>query len=261
MKFLILYIFFIASCKSSLDKIQIEDIEFSESQQEKFYLMNDKRNQNFLGDIRKIQETHESFSADFSLKVERYLPKKEKFYADGKIYFSRSRGSLRIQLMDTFFGIIFSDILATHTLLQVRDSKSERIHSQPMGDLFISDPARDKEIIHIPFPVLYYSITGSYLKEFSQFPSFFSPEQRRVLVRKNGDEFTYFFDERRLNSLEWYDRNKNTRAVAAVDESSGFPPVSLVTKVLEEGGKESFTIVTRLRNVKKAEPPDRAFLF
>jgi hypothetical protein len=257
----IILIFILHSNCRSIEEINPDDVEFTEAKQEKFYKLNDKRNQDFIDEIRSIQEKHVSFVADFTLRIDRYAPNKDKFYADGRLYFSKDTGMIKIQLMDNFFGLVFSQVLASPNQIQVKSAQDERIHTQGMDDLNIYDPGKKKNIT-IPFPVIYYSITGDYLSEFKAHPSYFSPNERRVLVKKKKEEYIYVFDEDKLSSLEWIAEGRGIKAVAKTGDKPGFPPTNLVSKIIElENDKETVLIITKLRNVRKMEPSPSVFKF
>jgi WD40 repeat protein len=244
---------------NSLDEVDPDNLEFSGDSQVKYYKIDDRRNSEFLLEISSMQEQHTSFISNFSLRIDRVSPSKESFHADGKIWFLKETGQVKIQLMDNFFGIVLTEVLAEPNQIQVKTSQDKTIHSQPMGDLAIYDPGKKKNIV-IPFPVIYYSITGDFIKEFRSSRSFFSPDEKRVLVKKSGDEFEYFFDDKRLITLEWTSQNKSVKAVSRAGEKPSVPSEILTTKVLDlTQDKETVVIQTRLRSIQRRDPPLSVF--
>ncbi|WCL48316.1 hypothetical protein [Leptospira sp. GIMC2001] len=257
--FLLIQIVFLLTHCVSLSSPEPDSIEFAEGRQINYYKMSDKRNQKFLQEITGIQDKHQSFISSFSLRIDRVHPNKENFNADGKIWFLKETGQVKIQLMDNFFGMIFSEVLATPNQIQVKTAKENKIFTQPMDDLSIMDPSKGKAIT-IPFPVIYYAITGAFIEEFQANPSFFSPEERRTLVKKNGDEFDYFFEEGRLQSIEWTSTRKGMKAISKAEGKISIPPEFLATKIVELGSdKETVFIQTKLRSIQRVNPSQSVF--
>lgn len=254
----VVFNFLVINC-NSLDEIDPDKLEFSDGSQVKFYKIDDKRNREFLMEISSMQDQHTSFISNFSLRIDRATPSKETFHADGKIWFLKETGQVKIQLMDNFFGMVFSEVLAEPNQIQVKTSQDQRVHTQPMGDLAIYDPVKRKNIV-IPFPVIYYSITGDFIKEFRSSSAFFSPDEKRVLVKKSGDEFEYFFDDKRLITLEWTSQNKSVKAISKAGDKPTVPSELLITKVLDlTQDKETVVIQTRLRSIQRKDPPLSVF--
>lgn len=241
-------------CKRQIKEITPEEVEFTEIDRTKYYPFQHPKNQGWIENIKKIQENHQAFFADFSLRIDRYHPKKETFYSDGKIYYSKNTNNLKIQLMDSFFGMVFSEILADKETIKIKSSKDEAIKSQPMGDILLFDPSKNKDIT-IPFPVIYYFIQGNFFDDFSKNPTYLSPEERKVIVNRGSDRFIYYFSENFLQSIEWKSPYQNTSAIAKLVGKPTFPPNHLVTKILEDGrDKEVMMIVIQLKNIQRKEP-------
>lgn len=244
---------------NSLQSPEPDSIEFIEKNQVRFYKYSDKKNKLFIEEILAFQGKHESFIANFSIRIDRLTPKKESFNADGKIWFLKDTGQVKIQLMDNFFGLVFSEVLATSDEIQVKTSQDEKIHKQKMGDLILYDPGKKKPII-LPFPVIYYYITGEYNKEFQNNPTFMNSEARRVQVKKKEDLFEYFFDKEGLSALEWSSTNKGVKAISIPNGKRTIPIQSLLTKIVEvEQEKEQVIIQTKLRSIQKKNPSPNVF--
>jgi hypothetical protein len=244
---------------NSLQSPEPDSIEFIEKDQVRFYKYNDKKNKLFIEEILAFQGKHESFIANFSIRIDRITPKKESFNADGKIWFLKETGQVKIQLMDNFFGLVFSEVLATSDEIQVKTSQDEKIHKQKMGDLMLYDPGKKKPIV-LPFPVIYYYITGEYNKEFQNNPTFMNSEARRVQVKKKEDLFEYFFDKDGLSALEWSSTNKGVKAISIPNGKRTIPIESLLTKIVEvEQDKEQVIIQTKMRSIQKKSPSSSVF--
>jgi hypothetical protein len=255
--FLISFLFLLSigtqSC-NSLDQIDENAVEFTEDQQATYLKINHPKNKEFLESIQSIEEKHESFSGRFSLRIDRSHPNKESFNAEGQIWFLKETGQMKIKLTDNFFGMVFSEVLAEPDRVRVRSAQSDSIHSQPMGDLQIFDPGKRKYIT-IPFPVIYYSITGQFLSEFRAHNSLFSPKEGRVFVKKKGDEFHYFFDQDVLSRIEWISEGKGVKAIASAEDKKNVPSQYLITKIVEtDTDRQTVLIQTRLRSVRKIKP-------
>lgn len=245
----------------TLEEIRPEDVEFAEKAQARYFSLQDKRNQEFWEFVQVLEARHESFSANFSMRIDRVSPHKESFHADGRIWFLKDTGQIKIQLMDNFFGMIFSEVIASPGEIQVKSSQDQKIHIQPMGDLGLYDPGK-KKMITIPFPVIYYSITGGFGDLFEKNRAVLNPDERRAMVRSQGDEFEFVFDDQRLLSLQWNAPSKNMKAVARAGTKPNIPSEHLTTKVMEMGSdRETVVIQTKLRSIQKKKPPVGLFRF
>ncbi|NCN10194.1 MAG: hypothetical protein GW938_10155 [Leptospira sp.] len=258
-----LFLFLLAGCES-LQTPDENSIDFNEKDQVRFLKYSDKRNKNFLDEIQGFQDQHESFIANFSIRIDTVSPKKDNFNADGRIWFLKETGQVKIQLMDNFFGFIFSEVVANSEQIIVKTSQDKQVHSQRMGDLVVYDPGRKKPIT-IPFPVIYYYITGEFSKEFQNNPSYVSSETRRVQVKKQDDLFEYFFDSEGLSALEWTSSKKEVKAVAKPVGKRSIPTEALLTKILEsdkevENEKVQVIIQTKLRSIQKKNPSASVFI-
>lgn len=254
---------FLLGCET-LQTPDEQAIDFVEKGQVRFLKFSDKRNKKFLDEIQGFQNQHESFIANFSIRIDTISPKKDNFNADGKIWFLKETGQVKIQLMDSFFGLVFSEVVANSEQIIVKTSQDQQIHSQRMGDLVVYDPGRKKPIT-IPFPVIYYYITGEFNKEFQGNPSFVSSETRRVQVKKQDDLFDYFFDVDGLSALEWSSTKKSVKAVSKPVGKRSIPTEALLTKILESevdpaNEKVQVIIQTKLRSIQKKNPAASVFV-
>jgi len=154
---LILVCFSLSTCRTTPD----EDVNFIGKDSSKYTTASDPSAKALLASIALNTENFSSFRGEFSMNIQVLVPKKENFNLDGKIYFSKPTGLVKIQLMDTFFGMIFSELIASPTEISIKPSGQPKPTVQPMGDLYLQDP-NTKKTIQLPFPVIYQYLSGAF---------------------------------------------------------------------------------------------------
>ncbi|MCE9501247.1 MAG: hypothetical protein K8R21_12240 [Leptospira sp.] len=250
------------SCTSAPD---IEDVQFLSAKQKKFHPFSDKRSAPLIAMTERLDSDSQSFSGDFSIRIESGINQKEKINLDGRIFFSKRSGKIKIQLMDSLFGLIFSQVISSSDKIDIKSAGKDEIHSQPMDDIRLVDP-RTKKTTIIPFPIIYYALSLGFSQEFKKNKSYFSPEENRVLVVRGKDEYQYVFSNGILDSLEFYSELKNIKAIATVRNKQGknlHPPDALITKVANlKTDQETNLIELKFKTVKRGvEIPESVFRF
>ncbi|MCB1140860.1 MAG: hypothetical protein H7A24_07090 [Leptospiraceae bacterium] len=263
--FLFVLISFYNGCTTPQETEGNETVEFESTADENgFQKSGSKKTLPFLDFVKELEASSDSFQGDFSLKITRY-DTPEKLNVNGKIFFEKEGRKLKIQLMDPFFGMIISQILADPNTIRIKSSGASSIHSQEMSDLTIKDPQTQKNF-RIPFPVLFQTIALNFTEDFQKKDTLIHPEDKKVKLQKSGDEYFYTFYEGGLDSLEYISKEKSLQAKTKVSESAkkgAHPPEKLLTRVTDaQTGKDLSLVETRIKNIKKmSKIPDSTFRF
>lgn len=261
--FLVSIIFF-ATCKSGDVIEKTEQVEYvTPGDGRGFFPPSDKRNTDFLDFIRSLEEKSFSFSGDFSMKIQ--VPKEPDTILNGKIFFEKEGKKLKIQILDPFFGMILTQVIANPGIIKIKQGGNDKIYEQKMGDIQIIDPSRGKKFI-IPFPVIFYSVALDFLGEFTSRDSQLNPVDRKVKVQRGTDEYLYIFYAGGLESLEMLSLNKNLQAKAKVAEDAKkgiHPPDRILVRVSEpSNGKNLSQVDLQFKNLKKQNRiPEKEFRF
>ncbi|TGN18172.1 hypothetical protein [Leptospira idonii] len=259
---LILSVIFLSSfsCKGA----EVEDVNFIGKDSSKYASPNDPNAKALLSDIAKQSDVYSSFRGEFTMNIQVFVPKKDKFTVDGKIFFSKNSGLVKIQLMDTFFGLVFSELIASPTEIKIKSSGSDQIVTQPMGDLMLQDP-NTKKSIQLPFPVIYQYLTGSFSSEITSPKARFLMKENRILLEKKDGVYEYFFESAQLNRIELVSPARGLKAISLVKEKDTkliHPPKSILTKVTPIGEeKENVLILIGMKKTVKTEVSDSVFKF
>ena len=252
MKLTYLLIIFI-NCISTDEKQFIP--ELNGGSQKQFYKYTDPKAKDLVRLVEDLENSSVSFTGEFSMKINSGENLKDSNSLKGKIYFDKSSGKVKIQLMEPFFGLIISQLISDGNSIQIKSSGSSNITTLRMGDILLTDPTTRKNII-IPYPVIHYSIVQNFSKEFKSNPTYLSPDEKKILVKKKSDdEYYYTFYEKGLESLEVYSKEKDLRAIATVPENyrkSDHPPSRIITRVTDRNKKDTSRVDIQYTNIKKS---------
>ncbi|MCB1180385.1 MAG: hypothetical protein KDK36_22585, partial [Leptospiraceae bacterium] len=243
-----------------------ENVEYnSEDSKDGFYPVSSKKVKEFLNFTKELENSAGSFSGNFSMLIKSGPGLNTKDSLNGKIYFDKATGKVKIQLLDPFFGLILSQIISDSETIRIKPLGSDKIQTLPMGDIIMKDPSSGKAI-PIPFPVIYHTITLNFSQEFSTKGTLVNPTERKVKLKKGVDEFLYTFYDSGLESLEFTSGAKNLQAKSKVSESSKkgeHPPSRLLTRVTEINSGKDFSFVDiQYKNINKKESiPESVFRF
>ena len=252
--FLISFLFTLNHCTS--DREVIKDEGYTDTKQLQNLRYNDQRAKSLVEIVEKLEKNSVSFTGEFSMKILSGEKLREVNNVNGKIFFDRNTGKVKIQLMEPFFGLIISQIISDNTIIKIKSSGQEKIHEQEMGDIHMVDPTSRKPIV-IPYPIIYFTIAQNFIEEFKSDKSYLSPAEKRVLVKSGKDEFKYFFYEMALCSLEYISTERNMKAICQVPEkyrNGDHPPERLTTRVTEINGeleKDTSQVDIQYKNVRR----------
>jgi hypothetical protein len=259
-RFIFLLIFIIANCRTT----EVGDVQFIGKDTSKYTSASDPQAKFLLASIASETEHFSSFRGEFSMNIQVLVPKKESFHLDGKVYFSKSGGLLKIQLMDTFLGLIFSELIASPTEILIKPSGQSKPTSQPMGDLYLQDP-NTKKTIQLPFPVIYQYLSGSFQTEILSPKAKFLSKESRILVEKRDGLYEYFFENNLPSRIELSSPARGIKAVSLVKEKDPkhiHPAKSILSKVMTlNDEKDNAMILITMKKIVKTEIPESIFKF
>lgn len=256
--FLVLIVLFV-SCQST----EVEDPNFLGKAEGKYLPAKDTSSQTFLKQVLEKNPNFPSFKSDFSMQIQTFIPKKENVYLDGKVYFSKETKQIKIQLMDQFFGMVFSELIANADQIQLKPTSTKEIQTLPMGDILIQDPNTGKKYT-IPFPVIYSYLTGNYIDEIQNQKARFNTNDSRVYLTKLDGEYEYFFQDGNLDRLELTSNKRGLKAIAIVksNQKQTHPPKEITTKVISlDTEKENVLIQIKLKKSQITEVSSQVFRF
>ena len=256
--FLVLIVLFV-SCQST----EVEDPNFLGKAEGKYLPAKDTSSQTFLKQVLEKNPNFPSFKSDFSMQIQTFIPKKENVYLDGKVYFSKDTKQIKIQLMDQFFGMVFSELIANAVQIQLKPTSTKEIQTLPMGDILIQDPNTGKKYT-IPFPVIYSYLTGNYIDEIQNQKARFNTNDSRVYLTKLDGEYEYFFQDGNLDRLELTSNKRGLKAIAIVksNQKQTHPPKEITTKVISlDTEKENVLIQIKLKKSQITEVASQVFRF
>ncbi|MDF3819231.1 hypothetical protein P3G55_04940 [Leptospira sp. 96542] len=252
-------IFVFVSCESA----EIQDVDFIGKNGQNYQAANAKTSKSFVDGVSEKTPNFQSFKSEFSMVIQTYVPKRETFHMDGKLFFDKDSKNVKIQLMDSFFGLIFSELIAGPNQIQLKPSGEKIPQIFPMGDLAIKDPNSKKTIV-IPFPVIYQYITGAYIEEIKNPKAKFLISESRVSLDKLDGSYEYFFKENILERLELSSKQKGLKAIALVKNKTPdtHPPKEVITKVISlDTEKENVIIQIKMKKVNLTEVSPSTFRF
>jgi hypothetical protein len=255
-----LLLFVQLSCRTT----PVEDVTFIGKDTSKYTQASDPQAKVLLANIALKSENFSSFRGEFSMHIQVLVPKKETYHMDGKIYFSKPTGLLKIQLMDSFFGLIFSELIASPSEILIKPSGEAKPMSQPMGDLVLQDP-NTKKNIQLPFPVIYQYLSGAFLGEIVSPKARFLSKEDRILVEKKDGIYEYFFEDSLPIRIELTSPLRGLKAVSLVKEKDAkliHPAKTILSKVMTlADDKENALIQITMKKIVKTEIPDSIFKF
>ena len=214
-------ILFLGFCKT--DKENIKDPDYTDSKQAQNLKYNDPRAKSLVEIVERLEKNSVSFTGEFSMKIQSGENLREVNNVNGKIFFDRPTGKVKIQLMEPFFGLIISQIISDSNTIRIKSSGQEKIYEQPMGDIHMVDPTSRKPIV-IPYPIIYFTIAQNFIEEFKSDKSYLSPADKRVLVKRGNDEYKYTFYDKGLASLSPKPIEQATTHPAGYLHASLIPP-------------------------------------
>ncbi|TGL90157.1 hypothetical protein EHQ68_01625 [Leptospira congkakensis] len=256
---LIIALFLFVSCSSA----EVEDPNFIGRDKGKYLSAKEVESKSVLKEILDKQTEYSSFKSEFSMQIQTFVPKKDNVSLDGKLYFSKESKQIKIQLMDTFFGMVFTELIADPKQIQIKPTSTKEIQTLPMGDILIQDPNTKKKFA-IPFPVIYEYLTGTYLNEIQNPKAKFNTADSRIALTKPDGEYEYFFKEGNLDRLELSSAKRGLKAIAIVKTKPEqiHPPKEILTKVISlDTEKENVLIQIKLKKSQITEPPANTFRF
>ena len=245
-------ILFLGFCKT--DKENIKDPNYTDSKQAQNLKYNDPRAKSLVEIVERLEKNSVSFTGEFSMKIQSGENLREVNNVNGKIFFDRPTGKVKIQLMEPFFGLIISQIISDSNTIRIKSSGQEKIYEQPMGDIHMVDPTSRKPIV-IPYPIIYFTIAQNFIEEFKSDKSYLSPADKRVLVKRGNDEYKYTFYDKGLASLEFLSTEKKIKAICDVPEThrtGDHPPGRLSTRVTDSTtDMDTSKVEIQYKNVKR----------
>ena len=240
------------NCKTDTTIVNAPD--FDESKQAQNLKYTDPRAKSLVEIVERLEKNSSSFTGEFSMKILSGDKLKEANNVNGKIFFDKVSGKVKIQLMEPFFGLIISQIVSDSTTIRIKSSGQEKIHEQSMGDIHMIDPTSRKPIV-IPYPIIYFTIAQNFLEEFKSEKSYLSPGEKRVLVKRGNDEYKYFFYDKGLSSLEYTSEERNIKAICQVPEqyrTGDHPPGRLTTRVTDISlNQDTSQVDIQYKNVRR----------
>ncbi|PJZ79488.1 hypothetical protein [Leptospira meyeri] len=252
-------LFLIFSCQST----EVEDPNFIGRDKEKYISAKEGESKTLLKEILEKQTEFLSFKSEFSMQIQTFVPKKDNVSLDGKLYFSKESKQIKIQLMDSFFGMVFTELIADPNQIQIKPTSTKDIQTLPMGDILIQDPNTGKKFA-IPFPVIYEYLTGAYVSEIQSPKAKFNTSDSRIALSKADGEYEYFFRAGHLDRLELASAKRGLKAIALVKTKPEqiHPPKEIITKVISlDTEKENVLIQIKLKKSQITEVPSNVFRF
>ncbi len=243
---------FINYCTAKTDNIK--DPDYVDAKQAQNLKYNDPRAKSLVEIVERMEKNSTSFTGEFSMKIQSGENLREVNNVNGKIFFDRPTGKVKIQLMEPFFGLIISQIISDSTTIRIKSSGQEKIHEQAMGDIHMTDPTSRKPIV-IPYPIIYFTIAQNFIEEFKSDKSYLSPGDKRVLVKRGNDEYKYTFYDKGLASLEFLSTEKKIKAICDVPETyrtGDHPPGRLSTRVTDSTtDQDTSKVDIQYKNVRR----------
>ncbi len=242
----------------------VDDVSFIGKDTSKYTGANDPAAKSLLAGIATETENFTSFRGEFSMNIQVLVPKKDNFNVDGKVFFTKQGGLLKIQLMDTFFGLVFSELIASPTEILIKPSGQTKPTSQAMGDIILQDP-NTKKTIQLPFPVIYQYLSGSFQTEILSPKAKFLSKESRILVDKKDGLYEYFFENHLPIRIELSSPARGIKAVSLVkekDPKNVHPAKSILSKVMTlDDEKDNALILITMKKIVKTEIPESIFKF
>nr|WP_100765720.1 hypothetical protein [Leptospira ellisii]PJZ91347.1 hypothetical protein CH379_19165 [Leptospira ellisii] len=212
---------------------QIEEVSFPDKGNLKFLPAKNVQAAQILKAVRDLENKNTSYSGEFSMRIENFVPKKESFSADGKILYDKPSGKMYIELADPFFGMIVSRVFTDGNWIHIKTANAQT-QILPMGDIVFKDPSGKKQST-IPFPVLYSLLSNNSTGLAGSDPTYVNLSERAILVKKPGEDVTFWTTETGIASVELLSKKSNLKAITKVKGAVSFPPKTTVTRIVEPG--------------------------
>ncbi|PJZ76073.1 hypothetical protein [Leptospira neocaledonica] len=243
------FILFFQCCVTT----DIEEINFRQKGKIKFWSAKSKEGSKYLDLLRKLEESNTSYTGEFDIRIQNFFPKKDVFSLAGKIFYDRPTGKMQIELTDKLFGISVSKVFSDGQTIRIKTVSVDKIHEQTMDDIILSDPSTGKQTV-VPFPVIYYLLSNRNAELFKPQWTLVQPTDGIVLVRKPGEEWTYYTGENGIRSVEWDSSGKNVKAVTSVQGEVDFPPKTTITRIVSRAdGADQNRIEIKMKKVSRTD--------
>ncbi|AVQ11964.1 Uncharacterized protein XB16_1634 [Leptospira santarosai] len=223
---LMLFLFF-GECVTT----PIEEISFPDKGNLKFLSSKNPEAARVLKSVRDLETKNSSYSGEFSMRIENFIPKKESFSADGKILYDKPSGKMYIELSDPFFGMIVSRVFTDGNSIRIKTA-NEGTRIFPMGDILFKEPSGKKQST-IPFPVLYSLLSNNSSGLAGTDPTFVNLSEKAILVKKPGEDVTFWMTDFGISSVELLSKKNNLKAITKVQGTVSFPPKITITRIVE----------------------------
>ncbi|WP_419720365.1 hypothetical protein [Leptospira licerasiae] len=243
------FILFFQSCVTT----DIEEVTFRQKGKIKFWSARSKEGSKYLEGLRKLEESNTSYSGEFDIRIQNFFPKKDVFSLAGKIFYDKPTGKMQIELTDKLFGISVSKVYSDGQSIRIKAVSVDKIHEQAMDDIVLSDPSTGKQTV-VPFPVIYYLLSNRNAELFKPQWTLVQPNDGIVLVRKPGEEWTYYTAENGIRSVEWDSSGKNVKAVTSVQGEVEFPPKTTITRIVSRtDGADQNRIEIKMKKISRTD--------
>ncbi|XDD48777.1 outer membrane lipoprotein carrier protein LolA [Leptospira sp. WS92.C1] len=254
--FLIAFVF-LSECTTT----QIEEISFPDKGNLKFLPAKNAQAALVLKSVRELEEKNTSYSGEFSMRIENFVPKKESFSADGKIFYDQPSGKMYIELSDPFFGMIVSRVFTDGVSIRIKTA-SNAPQVLPMGDIVFTDPSGKKQST-IPFPILYSLLSNNSSGLAGKDPIYVNLSEKAILVKKPGEDVTFWMTDFGIVSVELLSKKSNLKAITKVQGTVSFPPKTTITRIVEPNTNlDRNKIEIRMKKVTLSQTiPDSKFQF
>lgn len=250
----------VLNCRSA----EIAEESFADKAKQGYYPKTSPQAKELLKELEPIFLKYTSFQGEFSMQIQTQSPNKQNVFLDGRIFLSQESGKIKIQLMDNFMGLMFSELIASKDRIEIKASQSPKPISQPMGDILLVDPNTGKPIL-MPFPIIYQYLTGDFRKEIESPKARFHSLEKRILLDRNDGQYEYFFNKDGLERIELLSELRGIRAFSSVKEKDPenlHPPKSILTKVSSlKDEKETAMVLIKMKKVKRTSIPESVFQF
>ncbi|AXX15966.1 hypothetical protein [Leptospira borgpetersenii] len=240
---------------------QIEEISFPDKGNLKFLSSKNPEAARVLKSVRDLETKNSSYSGEFSMRIENFIPKKESFSANGKILYDKPSGKMYIELSDPFFGMIVSKVYTDGNSIRIKTANSGT-QILPMGDILFKDPSGKKQST-IPFPVLYSLLSNNSSGLAGNDPTFVNLSERAILVKKPGEDITFWMTDSGISSVELLSQKSNLKAITKIQGTVSFPPKITVTRIVEpKTNLDQNKIEIKMKKIALFETiPDSKFQF
>ncbi|EMO62978.1 hypothetical protein LEP1GSC133_4080 [Leptospira borgpetersenii serovar Pomona str. 200901868] len=166
-----------------------------------------------------------------------------------------------IELSDPFFGMIVSKVYTDGNSIRIKTANSGT-QILPMGDILFKDPSGKKQST-IPFPVLYSLLSNNSSGLAGNDPTFVNLSERAILVKKPGEDITFWMTDFGISSVELLSQKSNLKAITKIQGTVSFPPKITITRIVEpKTNLDQNKIEIKMKKISLFETiPDSKFQF